>query len=478
LSPLTPSTESGLEASPDLDIKEHEYASYNCKNGHFLKNEKTKDIWQNKFHVKCTSADVFNGGVMPTWPLCLASTCATLPEPEGYTLVSNGPIYGGGKAMYKCATAGHVTDQGAVFGYPCLPTGEIDEPDTWPTCAAANDCTNPPPSPPASSRLSPAVDGGDAKEYDYASYPCMEDFEFPNGDTYFKLACDDNGAFPVNPTWPECVAPSCSYDIPAGLRTDNGLSSGSDLLQQGQSRTLQCQLGSQVVNATGYEVDVTCSPGGINPDPSGLLCVLPEECTMTVPNPPLDTMLTRVGSASSLNKEYDTMTFACPDGYTLEGVVDAKMLNAEKNLVVTCDNDVSIYPFPSCKPLCMEYPVPPASYGLVVKDSSVKVAPNGYGLYRCAEDDEVPDVTNHSPDFGVMCDNDGKFTVPSWPTCRKIVSCPFPPVPPSDAVFRMVDGDIDVTELEMAYYECPTGFERKPPYPPNFDAKTKKLSLK
>jgi hypothetical protein len=473
--------ESGLEASPDADVKEHEWASFNCKAGHFLVNSKADNIWGGKFHVQC-GADgnyAFDG---TSWPVCQASVCTDLPEPDGFTLLSSGPIYGGGHALYKCATDGHITDTGPTFGVKCLPDGTFDEPDPWPSCALASECANDPPAPPPSSRLGAATTGADALEYGTADYPCAEGFVLSNGDEWFRLKCDDKSgsvaAFSTSPDWPECAVQTCSFNIPEGMRTSSGVTSGSYTISQGGSQSLQCQLNSQIVDGHGYTAVVRCEAEGINPDPAALSCVVPPTCTMNVPDPPTASKLTKVGG--TLSKEHDVMTYMCAEGFTLVGTVNADDLDEDGNLKVTCDNGVSDYSFPTCLPFCVDYPVPTFESGLVAVDPSVKVAPLQIGLYRCIEEDEVPDlaVNPYVPHWGLLCEGDGKFEAPTWPTCRKVVSCPFPPVPPTAAVFQRSDGDNDIREYEMASYKCPTGFEMTAPYPPGFDPTDKKIYLK
>jgi len=328
-----------------------------------------------------------------------------------------------------------------------------------------------------------ATTGSDALEFGMANYPCMDGFALPNGDEWFQLACDDTSggsgaAFPSSPVWPECVVPECSYPIPAGMRTSTGLSSGNDKLEQGEMRAIQCQLNSQVIDGHGYEAMVECSTSGLQPDPATLSCVLPPACTMTVPDPPLTSKLSKV--SGSMSKEYDEITFKCEEGHTLVGTSDPKDLNDDGHLVVTCDNSVSLFSFPQCKPLCSDYPTPTFTSGLIAVDATDKVAPGQYGLFRCVEDDEIPDLDNNPfmAQFGLLCQPDGKFEAPTWPNCRKIVSCPFPPVPPAASALTRADQDIDIREFESASYECSDGFHMAQPYPPGFNVNGEKINLK
>ena len=67
-------------------------------------------------------------------------------------------------------------------------------------------------------------------------------------------------------------------------------------------------------------------------------------------------------------------------------------------------------------------------------------------------------VTRPANENRLKCKTGGVFDTPNWPTCKAIVACPNPPLPPSGSNLAPTDSK-DLKSFGEALYKCKDGFK-------------------
>ncbi len=507
-SPPSPDSNSGLVASTDSDVKEHEHATYACETGRFLPN--SENVVDGKFQLQCQKGSGSDGEYpsSPSWPTCKHSKCDTPPTHAGFTLITPGPIYLGGSAVYKCDDDTHVAGNMKHFKVECMDDGTFGSP-TWPTCAAATACSAAP-DPPVASNLEKPTDDT-VNEFDDAVYTCKDDKEIYAEDlqvaqTTYLHRCEQGGTYTAmasDDDWPTCKAPTCQFTLPSGIKVaeEFGETSGDVVFDLGSKKTLGCIDTNQIITGHGKTIEVSCD-GDMSPASSVIdaaSCGAPPSCTGSVPEPnEATTFLKLHESTTTVSNAYDDAMYECKDGYSMLG--DETLMNrvdvdSNGRFHLTCMGDgnfPSTPNWPSCKEACQvsDLQLPYESTLKAVEESWTYVASGAMYYLKCTSDDDLvlaEDPADSSKliqmtKYGVTCGAGGAWTVPSeWPTCVPAVTCDFPPVPPAASNWEMVSTS-PVKAFDSASYKCKSGFKYSPPasepYPHGYDKNNKALNLK
>ena len=99
--PPVPSASSRLMNSSSVNLTEYNDAVYTCNPGFTLVGVTTSGVSNNQFLLNCGTNGTFPAS--PTWPTCLAISCATVLTMTGFTAVTVAPVTAGTNAQYACA---------------------------------------------------------------------------------------------------------------------------------------------------------------------------------------------------------------------------------------------------------------------------------------------------------------------------------------------------------------------------------------
>ena len=280
-----------------MSIKEFEEATYACPANTFLLDSTNPLVKNGKFVVMCPGSA---WGAAPTWPVCKQHKCDTVPTKAGLTSLTTGPVYVGGKAAYKCGTAGEIFDFGTTLMRTCKDDGTFDYPNgltDWPTCSAAQVCSGTVPTPPASSKFKAYV-ATQVKEFENAVFNCEDNMEIAPGVSSFNVMCKKGGTYDT-PFWPTCVPVKCPITPP----TDMAFSPQEP--KPGQKVTFTCSNTNKVTNL-GKSIIRTCQNNGEmsqNVSSLNLVCRDASTCSTSPPTPPANTNLKLVNGV--VTREFD-----------------------------------------------------------------------------------------------------------------------------------------------------------------------------
>ncbi|XP_032898126.1 C4b-binding protein alpha chain-like [Amblyraja radiata] len=190
---------------------------------------------------------------------------------------------------------------------------------------------------------------------------------------------------------PECKAVKCLYPgTPAHGRMIGGF---ADVYVYGHEITFRCDEGYVM---KGKRV-IKCSENNdfVPPPPT---CQSDIQC----PKPKLSEHLNITEGSKSVYRNDDEITFACEDGYVMDG-----------QRVIKCGGDGKFVPSPPTCKRAIQCPKPKLSEHLNITEGSKSVYRNDDEITFACQDGYVMDGKSV-----IKCGGDGKF-VPSPPTCKR-----------------------------------------------------------
>ncbi len=474
-----PSAASNLDANSDTtDVSEFDYVEYSCKEGYSLwpvRATSSNNVMSNKFKLQCPDGAAWPATGSVTWPTCVKKDCDVLPTPAGFTAVTPAPIAFGDYAIFKCDTAGKVTDLGPEVAIKCNGDNTFAEPATWPTCRdPVYQAIKP--APPASQNFLPVSNSTVVIEYQHAIYKCMPGKYFGNMETEFKLMLNKDGVYnpPDYTPWPKCTKPACDgFTPPAGWKASIAQP------KEGDQITFTCANSSLVANI-GKSFTATCSDGTVTLPAANLLtCRLPNDCTDTPPTPASGSNL--LNTASTVTKEYGEALYVCQSGHQLSKA-DANSADGV-NFALTCGSNGKFptsVTWPTCQKTCTADVLPDAASMLVPRLTPTSIRYQEKQDFKCSSD--LYNLPSGDRFFnGVKCIENGALSVEDpWPTCQAMIKCPYAPVPTAGTFWEMLS-TVPVEEYDKAYFRCKSGYEYYAPHgtkvPEGFNNLTRMFEL-